>query len=216
MNYIGHHEVARMYDTNASRPFLFGAIASDLARMSGTRVQNITSIDPEVNRGLRFHRLTNKPAFDDQPEVMRLEEDIRHSLNGIFGDNWRIARQGSRVLKDLLFDALFMRDGVVLGELRETLRIAKDEEIDTTGITRPSDAILPVVVRIHDQGPPDYSDPQQAASRLYIVMSKTRTPFDEQLIPHVADVAAEHLPTVYRIGPVALQETVSALRQLTV
>lgn len=213
MNYIGHHEVARRLEPESGAGFMFGAVVADLLRMSGAK-RYLQSTNSEVMRGVEVHTLTNKPAFDGQQEVITLEEDIRESMNTIF-PNYRVAKQCSRAVKDLLYDGYVMGIPGSVEAFDDTLVSALKGDVPLEGLTDDEDALLAVTSYIHDHGPPDYTDLTSVATRLHRIMIGRRTEFSEAEIPRIADVLVPHQETIFAIGDAAMDQTVAILHSLS-
>ncbi len=211
MNYISHHEVAHRYDSFASSDFLFGSFAADFARMSNTRKQLAHTTNPEVIEGMIFHRYTNKPAFDDQPEIVSLETDIENSFKSFLP--WRTARQASRAGKDLLFDGIQFNEPGSIEDLLITLDCVLAGKVALSGIDDPT-PLLEVAKWVVTHGPPRYDNARVVTERLFTTLSRTRTPLPPETFNNVLGVLETHQPTVFAIGPVAMKQTVENLETI--
>jgi hypothetical protein len=211
MNYISHHEVAKQYNPKSTPGFLFGSFVTDLARMSDTRKLLMGATDPELLAGIKFHRSTNKPAFDDQPAISQLEEDMKNSFMEFLP--WRPATQASRAGKDLLFDGIQFSEPRVVEDLSTTLDDVLANRVNFSGIDN-SAPLLKVVSYIRRHGPSRYDDARVVAERLYGTLSRTRTPLPEIFFEDVVGVLEAHQPTVFAIGPLAMKQTVDNLRAM--
>lgn len=209
MNYVSHHEVARQFDPAASPDFLFGSCVTDFARMAGARGAFQDFDNPDLQEGIRFHKLTNKPAFDDQPEMKELETGMKVALATFLP--LRTAHQASRVAKDLLFDGVQLAQPEVMEAFHGTLNtvLAGDVELPKTGIAD----LFAIIRDIHEHGPPRYDDPAVVSDRLLIVLDKTRTPIDEADQPKVTEVLETFQPLILDAGPLAMSQTVEWLRE---
>lgn len=210
MNYIGHHEVARRIGPEPNASFMFGAVAADLLRMSGAK-RFLEPTDIDVARGVYIHRITNKPAFDSQPAVKKLEGDIRVSMGAVFSNNL-VARQCTRAVKDLMYDGYVMTIEGSVGTFNETLGEVVDGKVDLEGLTDDEDALLGVAQRLYGNGPPDYGDLDVVATRLHRIMLGRRTEFGEAEIPKIAEILAPHQETVFAIGEAAMNMTVLSVQ----
>lgn len=207
MNYIGHHEVAVRYDPIASFDFLFGSCATDFARMAGTRGVFHDVTNPDLQSGIRLHKQTNKPAFDDQPAMQQLETNLEGQFTEFLAP--RVARQASRVSKDLLFDGFLVNNTQVLDNLHATLGMVLEGEVDLGNAD--TAALMNTVRPIYENGPPRYDDVEVVAQRLMVVLGKTRTPIHAEQLPNVIDVLGVVQPQVLAQGPSTLSHTVDWL-----
>jgi len=210
MNFISHHEVAKQYNPESTPSFLFGSFVTDLARMSGTRRLLMGASGPELLAGIKFHQLTN-PAFDNQPVISKLEEDMKASFMDFLP--WRPATQASRAGKDLLFDGIQFSEPRVIDDLSATLDSVLANKVDLSGIDNTA-PLLEVVSYIRQYGPPRYDETETVAKRLYGTLSRTRTPLPEIFFDNVIEVLEEHQPTIFAIGSLAMKQTVDNLRAM--
>lgn len=214
MNFLSHHEIARIYRSDEqplNRTFLFGSVITDLARMSGSRKGIRTAQDPDLLAGIEFHDRTNKPAFDQQPHMLILHESLRESFAAFLPP--RTATQAANVSKDLLFDGIQLKDPESLDEFRTTLQAVLSGKVDLSGIQNPT-LLLAIVKHLEQHGPPDYGDVEVVTTRLQTVLSRTRTPIEEGFLGEVAQVLSRHQPTIFMLGPLVMDQTVTTLREI--
>jgi hypothetical protein len=209
MNYISHHEVAKQYDPEATPAFLFGSFVTDLARMSKTRRLLIGANNPELLAGIKFHSLTNKPAFDDQPVISQLERDMKISFAKFLP--WRSAIQASRAGMDILFDGIQFSEPRVVDDLFTTLDNVLANEVDFSGMTD-SIPIVRAASFLRKRGPPRYDDTRVVAEGLFRTLSGLHSHLPTESFEDVVGVLDEHQPTVFAIGPQAMKQTVENLR----
>jgi len=215
MNFISHHEVARRYSPQTTSPnFLFGSIMPDLARMTNTKRLIYEINDPEVGRGLLIHRLTNKPAFDDQPPVIDLENGLKQDFSKSLPA--RVATQASRVSKDLMFDGIQFDDPQIINYFYHTLDHALSKTTSLLSSLSNSENLIKGMKHLLDHGVPRYDDTKVVTAILYRTLDKTRTPIDLRKQDEVQRIITSHQATVMGLGSVIMNETVNRLQQLDI
>ena len=208
MNFISHHEAAKIFIPDASPSLLFGSFFDDVARTSKSRKIRSFVLNPDMRAGMVLHNLTNR-YFDALPEIKQLEADMIESFRDF--QPWRQSIQASHVGKDLLFDGTQFDKPLVLAGFLTTLNQAIGGEVDFSGIDDPS-PFIQVATWATTHGLPRYDQPEVVAEHVYRVLGNTRTPLDRSVFDQVVELFDSYQPRIMSLGSLAMDQTIDCIR----
>jgi hypothetical protein len=228
MNYLSHHEVARVLTGGENHGAMLGAMVPDFLGMFGTKLVQPNYL---VRRGIALHHATDK-VFDGLAAVRSLEADMRESLGSLRDGNdrvnGRVVRAMVAVGKDLLFDGIYFRDEDIkpieerepIRAYQQTMSEALAEEVKLTADTYNLNSIAGPVDKWRsrfeahfNKGIPRYDDVRIVAQRIHNRLSITKMAFGESLIEPLAAALTEYQARVFEIVPSVHNELFNRLEK---
>lgn len=204
MNVLGHTHVALA--TGDGPAYLIGAVLPDLAPVAGIRVRG-AALGGRLADGVRDHRRADT-AFHAHPAFLAGSGAIRRSLveRGVAGGPARAVGHAGWEL---------LLDGTLVGQPAEEAlaRALAAGHRATPGLPPAARARWSAFVeRARGAARPRYDDPAWVAGRLHAVLAqRPRLRLPDAWVATVAEVLADHAPSVAAHAAGVLDDTVRAL-----